>query len=119
MKRKYFLAILPFLCIASTTFAQVIDDSIDKELNKNPSEKQELKVEDFKMKTYSTCSEADAIINKYLELVEKNRERRYDYLNKSASMATEENKITADSSANFSGKSLSSNDFSKTNTQVS
>ena len=34
-------------------------------------------------------------------------------------MATEENKITADSSANFSGKSLSSNDFSKTNTQVS
>jgi hypothetical protein len=36
MKRKYFLAILPFLCIASTTFAQVIDDSIDKELNKNP-----------------------------------------------------------------------------------
>ena len=49
MKRKYFLAILPFLCIASTTFAQVIDDSIDKELNKNPSEKQELKVEDFKM----------------------------------------------------------------------
>ena len=68
MKRKYFLAILPFLCIASTTFAQVIDDSIDKELNKNPWEKQELKVEDFKMKTYSTCSEADAIINKYLEL---------------------------------------------------
>ena len=106
------------MCIASTTFAQVIDDSIDKELNKNPSEKQELKVEDFKMKTYSTCSEADAIINKYLEL-EKNRERRYDYLNKSASMATEENKITADSSANFSGESLSSNDFSKTNTQVS
>ena len=107
------------MCIASTTFAQVIDDSIDKELNKNPSEKQELKVEDFKMKTYSTCSEADAIINKYLELVEKNRERRYDYLNKSASMATEENKITADSSANFSRESLSSNDFSKTNTQVS
>ena len=34
-------------------------------------------------------------------------------------MATEENKITADSSANFSGESLSSNDFSKTNTQVS
>ena len=118
MKRKYFLTILPFLCIASTTFAQVIDDSIDKELNKNPSEKQELKVEDFKMKTYSTCREADAIINKYLEL-EKNRERRYDYLNKSASMATEENKITADSSANFSRESLSSNDFSKTNTQVS
>ena len=123
MKRKYFLAILPFLCITSTTFAQVIDDSIDKELNKNPSEKQELKVEDFKMKTYSTCSEADAIINKYLEL-EKNRERSYDYsnkvfLNKSAPMAAEENKITADSSANFSRESLSSNDFSKTNTQVS
>lgn len=123
MKRKYFLAILPFLCIASTTFAQVIDDSIDKELNKNPSEKQELKVEDFKMKTYSTCSEADAIINKYLEL-EKNRERRYDYsnkgfLNKSASMAAEERGTTTDSSANSSGKSLSSNDFSKTNTQVS
>ena len=123
MKRKYFLAILPFLCIVSTTFAQVIDDSIDKELNKNPSEKQELKVEDFKMKTYSTCSEADAIINKYLEL-EKNRERRYDYsnkgfLNKSASMAAEERGTTTDSSANSSGKSLSSNDFSKTNTQVS
>ena len=111
------------MCIASTTFAQVIDDSIDKELNKNPSEKQELKVEDFKMKTYSTCSEADAIINKYLEL-EKNRERRYDYsnkgfLNKSASMAAEERGTTTDSSANSSGKSLSSNDFSKTNTQVS
>ena len=111
------------MCIASTTFAQVIDDSIDKELNKNPSEKQELKVEDFKMKTYSTCREADAIINKYLEL-EKNRERRYDYsnkgfLNKSASMAAEEKGATTDSSANSSGKSLSSNDFSKTNTQVS
>ena len=123
MKRKYFLAILPFLCITSTTFAQVIDDSIDKELNKNPWEKQELKVEDFKMKTYSTCSEADAIINKYLEL-EKNRERRYDYsnkgfLNKSASMAAEEKGTTADSPADSFGKSLSSNDFSKTNTQVS
>ena len=111
------------MCIASTTFAQVIDDSIYKELNKNPSEKQELKVEDFKMKTYSTCSEADAIINKYLEL-EKNRERHYDYsnkgfLNKSASMAAEERGTTTDSSANSFGKSLSSNDFSKTNTQVS
>ena len=75
------------------------------------------------MKTYSTCSEADAIINKYLEL-EKNRERRYDYsnkgfLNKSASMAAEEKGTTADSPADSFGKSLSSNDFSKTNTQVS
>ena len=75
------------------------------------------------MKTYSTCSEADAIINKYLEL-ERNRERHYSYsnkgfLNKSAPMSTEANKITTDSSANSSGKSLSSNDFSKTNTQVS
>lgn len=113
--KKYFLAFLLFFALIGKSFAEIVDDSIFKELEKN-SEKKENLVFDFEMKKFGSCQKADEIINKYLE---KQRKREEEFYKKNIFYWISKNEKISLTSLEASWKSLVSNDFSKTNTQIS
>lgn len=117
--KKTFLAILSasFLFFP-TSFAELLDDSIIKELEKNNYSKDEVKASDFEMKKYFSCENIDSIINRYIELYRKNNRYRYDFIHLEK-MELNNNVWTKEVLEDLSSSKLSSDDFSKTNTQIS
>ncbi|PZM83800.1 hypothetical protein DLH72_03350 [Candidatus Gracilibacteria bacterium] len=116
--KKIFLFICLFFVLQNYSFAQVEDDSISKELEKNV--KNESKVVDFKMQTFSSCEKADELINKYIDLYMKRNSKNRDFWMKGSGIMMENKNSIGDSKSDsaVTSPSLSSDDFSKTNTQI-
>ena len=108
--KKFFVMLLFAFLFFNSAFAEVVDDSISQTI-------------DFQMKTYSSCEDIDSVINKYIDLYVKNRKRSNWWWDWVVPLASEKS-YTSDASASMSSEKasswsrLSSNDFSKTNTQV-
>ena len=57
----------------------IIDDSIEQEIEKIDEKEQEVTQDTFSMKKYSTCEEIDEAMNKYIEIQKKKRKRENRY----------------------------------------
>lgn len=107
--KKIFFLIISFFIFTNNSFA-LVDNSIQLELDKNKTT--EIKNEAFQMKTYDSCQAVDSLIN--------------DYIKKYSSWRFSTDKIlfspglkTLEVTNSVASENTSSNDFSKTNTQVS
>lgn len=121
--KKFFVVLFFTFLFFYSTFAEVVDDSISKELEKSETKPADSQTIDFQMKTYSSCEDIDSVINKYIDLYMKNHKRSNWWWDWVVPLASEKS-YTSDASASMSSEKapswsrLSSNDFSKTNTQV-
>ena len=121
--KKFFVMLLFAFLFFNSAFAEVVDDSISKELEKWKTKPADSQTIDFQMKTYSSCEDIDSVINKYIDLYMKNHKRNNWWWDWVVPLASEKS-YTSDASASMSSEKasswsrLSSNDFSKTNTQV-
>ena len=66
--KKFFVMLLFAFLFFNSAFAEVVDDSISKELEKWKTKPADSQTIDFQMKTYSSCEDIDSVINKYIDL---------------------------------------------------
>lgn len=121
--KKYILAICLFLFLWNQSFASFIDDSISKELEKELPKRETITL-DFKMKTYDSCEKVDEVLNKYFENQRKKYSRMegrnfLDSFSMKKEALVEDVAVNSISLEEKSWAWLSSDDFSKTNTQIS
>jgi len=114
--KTLFSLLISFL-LFSTSYASIVDDSIEKELDKQ--EVKELQI-DFKLKKFKSCEDMQKVMEDYIKTYWENNKKRYVepmimYKWASIDMVADDAVLESKS---LNSVSSSNKDYSRTNTQV-
>ncbi|NVP17848.1 beta-propeller domain-containing protein [Candidatus Gracilibacteria bacterium] len=119
MKKSILLFCVGALSFAPT-YASIVDDSIEKELNKTAK----TLTTDFKLKSFSSCNDMEKVMGDYIKEYWKNNKSRFQYPvyfgrgGAVMEMAMEDSMVSSSMEKSVSNAGAPSDDFSQTNTQV-